>query len=77
MIGSIVPALGSGALVGLTLGLLGVALGPVAGGVLVRDASGGVIGAAGASGDVSDKDEACILAGVAAAGLNADTGAPA
>jgi len=33
-----------------------------------------VIGAVGISGDVSDKDEACAQAGIAAAGLTADTG---
>lgn len=48
---------------------------PAAGGVLIRDASGAVIGAVGISGDVSDKDEDCALAGIAAAGLTADTGA--
>ena len=47
---------------------------PVAGGVLVRDA-GRVIGAVGVSGDLSDKDEACALAGIAASGLEGDTGA--
>jgi len=46
---------------------------PAAGGVLIRDA-GGVIGAVGISGDVSDKDEACALAGIAAARLVDDTG---
>ncbi len=46
---------------------------PAAGGVLIRDA-GGVIGAVGISGDVSDKDEACALAGIAAARLVGDTG---
>ncbi len=50
---------------------------PVAGGVLVRDAAGEVIGAVGVSGDLSDKDEVCALAGIAAAGLAGDTGAPA
>lgn len=39
------------------------------GGVLVRDASGIVIGAVGISGDTGDMDEACALAGIAAAGL--------
>jgi uncharacterized protein GlcG (DUF336 family) len=34
-----------------------------------------VLGAVGISGDVSDKDEACALAGVAAAALVADPGA--
>jgi uncharacterized protein GlcG (DUF336 family) len=48
---------------------------PAAGGVLVRDASGAVVGAVGISGDVSDKDEACALAGIAAAALVADPGA--
>lgn len=48
---------------------------PAAGGVLVRDAGGTVIGAVGISGDVSEKDEACALAGIAAAKLAADPGA--
>ena len=48
---------------------------PAAGGVLVRDAAGAVLGAVGISGDVSDKDEACALAGIAAARLVADPGA--
>jgi uncharacterized protein GlcG (DUF336 family) len=48
---------------------------PAAGGVLVRDAGGTVLGAVGISGDVSDKDEACALAGIAAAALVADPGA--
>jgi uncharacterized protein GlcG (DUF336 family) len=47
---------------------------PVPGGVLIRDASKAVIGAVGISGDTSDKDEACCLAGIAAAGLVGDTG---
>jgi len=47
---------------------------PVPGGVLIRDASKTVIGAVGISGDTSDKDEACALAGIAAAGLSGDTG---
>jgi uncharacterized protein GlcG (DUF336 family) len=47
---------------------------PAAGGVLIRDSSGAVIGAVGISGDVSDKDEACALAGIAAAKLTGDTG---
>ena len=42
---------------------------PAAGGVLVVDASGAVLGAVGVTGDTSDADEACALAGVAAAGL--------
>jgi uncharacterized protein GlcG (DUF336 family) len=48
---------------------------PVPGGVLVRDADGRVIGAVGVSGETSDNDEVCALAGLALAGLTADTGA--
>ncbi|WP_270936549.1 GlcG/HbpS family heme-binding protein [Falsiroseomonas oryzae] len=47
---------------------------PVPGGVLVKDAEGAVLGAVGVSGDVSDKDEICAVAGIQAAGLVADTG---
>jgi len=47
---------------------------PVPGGVLIRDAGKAVLGAVGISGDTSDKDEACALAGIAAAGLLADPG---
>jgi uncharacterized protein GlcG (DUF336 family) len=48
---------------------------PVPGGVLIRDAAGAVLGAVGISGDSSDNDEVCALAGIAAVGLKADTGA--
>jgi len=48
---------------------------PAAGGVLIKDGGGAVIGAVGISGDVSDKDEACALAGIAAARLVGDPGA--
>ena len=48
---------------------------PAAGGVLIRDDGGDIIGAVGISGDNSDKDEVCAVAGIAAAGLKADTGA--
>jgi uncharacterized protein GlcG (DUF336 family) len=47
---------------------------PAPGGVLIRDKAGDIIGAVGISGDTSDKDEACAVAGIAAAGLSADTG---
>ena len=47
---------------------------PVPGGVLIRDAGKAVLGAVGISGDTSDKDEVCALAGIAAAGLVGDTG---
>ncbi len=52
----------------------GGALVPVAGGVLVRDGGGALLGAVGISGDTSDNDEVCALAGVAAAGLVGDGG---
>ncbi len=42
---------------------------PVAGGVLIRDADGEVAGAVGVTGDSSDNDEACAVAGIEAAGL--------
>ena len=44
---------------------------PAAGGVLSRDGDGDVVGAVGITGDTSDKDEVCALAGIAAAGLEA------
>ena len=47
---------------------------PVTGGVLVRDGAGDVIGAVGISGDTSDNDEKCAIAGITAAGLKADPG---
>ena len=48
---------------------------PVAGGVLIRDASGELVGAIGISGDTSGNDEIAACAGIAAAGLIAETGA--
>jgi uncharacterized protein GlcG (DUF336 family) len=42
---------------------------PVAGGVLIYDPARSVIGAVGISGDTSDRDEDCAIAGVKAAGL--------
>ena len=47
---------------------------PVPGGILIRDSTGALVGAAGISGDTSDNDELCALAGIAAAGLVADVG---
>jgi uncharacterized protein GlcG (DUF336 family) len=41
---------------------------PVAGGVLIMDGDA-IIGAAGASGASADEDEACVVAGIQAAGL--------
>lgn len=48
---------------------------PVPGGVLIRSPEGELLGAVGISGDTSDNDEAAATAGIAAAGLRADTGA--
>ena len=45
---------------------------PVAGGVLIRDGSGEIIGAVGISGDSSDNDEASAVAGIESAGFTAD-----
>lgn len=50
---------------------------PVPGGVLIRDGSGEIVGAVGISGDTSENDEACAVAGIKAAGLAPDTGEPA
>src|ERR1700756_6046479 len=44
------------------------------GGVLIRDAAGNLLGACGISGDTSDKDEMCAVAGIQAAGLKAEPG---
>ena len=44
------------------------------GGVLIRSAAGDIVGAVGISGDTSDRDEACAIAGIEAAGLKADPG---
>ena len=48
---------------------------PVPGGVLIRNANSELIGAVGVTGDTSDNDELCAVAGIKAAGLIADTGA--
>jgi uncharacterized protein GlcG (DUF336 family) len=45
---------------------------PVPGGVLIRGDDKAIIGAVGVTGDTSDNDEACALAGLTAAGLTAD-----
>lgn len=47
---------------------------PVAGGVLIRDDRGRIVGAVGVSGDMPDQDEGCAMRGVEAVGLIADTG---
>ena len=51
------------------------ALVPVPGGVLIRSKAGRLLGAVGISGDTSDNDEICAVAGIEAAGLAAETGA--
>ena len=42
---------------------------PVPGGVLIRDTKNNVIGAVGISGDISDQDERCAIAGIEAVGF--------
>jgi uncharacterized protein GlcG (DUF336 family) len=44
------------------------------GGVLIRSAQGELMGSVGVSGDTSDRDEECAVAGVRAAGLSPDIG---
>ena len=46
---------------------------PVPGGVLIQS-GGTLLGAVGVSGDTSDNDEACAIAGIEAAGLKANAG---
>jgi uncharacterized protein GlcG (DUF336 family) len=48
---------------------------PAPGGVLAEDGAGAVLGAVGISGDTSDKDETCAVAGIEAAGLTPRAGA--
>ncbi len=47
---------------------------PVPGGVLIRSASGDIIGSVGVTGDISENDELCAVHGIKAAGLTPDTG---
>ena len=49
---------------------------PVPGGVLILDRGLELVGAVGISGDTSDQDETCAIAGIEAAGLVAQPGAP-
>ena len=53
--------------------LAGGKLVPVPGGVLIRS-GGEIVGAVGVTGDLSENDELCAVAGITAAGLTADTG---
>lgn len=55
-------------------GASGGAIIPVPGGVLIRNANGETLGAVGITGDTSDNDEACAVAGIEAAGFQADCG---
>ncbi|GAB6987778.1 GlcG/HbpS family heme-binding protein [Nocardioides pyridinolyticus] len=45
-------------------------LAPAAGGVLIHDSDENLLGAVGVSGDTSDVDEACVLAGLEVTGLD-------
>ena len=47
---------------------------PVPGAVLARDAAGDIVACVSISGDTSDNDEACAIAGIEACGLTADPG---
>jgi uncharacterized protein GlcG (DUF336 family) len=49
---------------------------PVPGGVLIRDKGDRILGAVGISGDTSDKDEACAIAGIKAANYQPDPAEP-
>lgn len=55
-------------------GASGGAIIPVPGGVLIKDGSGETLGAVGITGDTSDNDEACAVAGIEAVDLAADCG---
>ncbi len=47
---------------------------PVPGGVLIKNSDGDVLGSVGITGDTSDNDEACAVAGIEAASLIAECG---
>lgn len=63
-------------LVGAFAALAGGRFVPAAGGVLIRAKDGELVGAVGISGDVSDVDEDCAVAGVEAVGFAADLDSP-
>ena len=48
---------------------------PVPGGVLIKGKDGETLGAVGVTGDLSENDEACAVAGIEAAGFSYNTGA--
>ena len=68
------PDLGNG-LAGTEGCATGVVVTFAGAGSKLGDADGALLGVIGISGDTSDNDEAAALAGIAAAGLVADTGA--
>lgn len=45
---------------------------PVAGGVLIRDGAGEMVGGVGVSGAASEEDESCAVAGIEAAGFKVE-----
>ena len=47
---------------------------PVPGAVLAKNSNGDIVACVGISGDTSDNDEACAIAGIEACGLTADAG---
>ncbi|MDO9298962.1 heme-binding protein, partial [Bradyrhizobium sp.] len=47
---------------------------PVPGGVLIQNGASVLLGAVGVSGDTSDNDEICAIAGIEAVGLKANAG---
>jgi uncharacterized protein GlcG (DUF336 family) len=53
---------------------VGGSLVPAPGGVLIRGPGREILGAVGISGDTSDNDEVCAIAGIEAAGLIPDAG---
>lgn len=53
-------------------GLYGGQVIPVPGGVLVKDKRGNIVGAVGVTGDTSDNDAEAAIAGITAAGLEAE-----
>ena len=55
-------------------GVSGGAIVPVPGGVLIRDEAGETLGAVGITGDTSENDEACAVAGIKAVELVPDCG---
>ncbi|WP_119275330.1 GlcG/HbpS family heme-binding protein [Taklimakanibacter deserti] len=55
--------------------VVGGALVPVPGGVLLKNREGRLLGSVGASGDTSDNDERVVLGGIEAVGLVGDPGA--